>query len=290
MVKGSIVALVTPFDDDKNIDYEMLKKILNMHIKAKTNGLLLLGTTQESEALKKEEKIKLVDFVLENVKDKIKIMVGLISNRIEEVISLDEDLKCYDIDSYLVIPPYYVKTNTSGLLKYFTYLADRLSKPLILYNVPKRVGMSIPNEVVIALSYHKNIIGIKDASDDIFYQQELINNTKEGFLYYSGSDELMLISLMLGADGVISVIGNAFAKEVCLICNSITNKNYEIAKTTYFKLYNLIKAMYKNVSPIGIKYVMYLLGMIRLNYRIPLDEPDKELKRIIEKEIIEIIE
>ena len=100
----------------------------------------------------------------------------------------------------------------------------------------------------------------------------------------------MLISLMLGADGVISVIGNAFAKEVCLICNSITNKNYEIAKTTYFKLYNLIKAMYKNVSPIGIKYVMYLLGMIRLNYRIPLDEPDKELKRIIEKEIIEIIE
>ena len=284
------MALVTPFDDDKNIDYEMLKKILNMHIKAKTNGLLLLGTTQESEALKKEEKIKLVDFVLENVKDKIKIMVGLISNRIEEVISLDEDLKCYDIDSYLVIPPYYVKTNTSGLLKYFTYLADRLSKPLILYNVPKRVGMSIPNEVVIALSYHKNIIGIKDASDDIFYQQELINNTKEGFLYYSGSDELMLISLMLGADGVISVIGNAFAKEVCLICNSITNKNYEIAKTTYFKLYNLIKAMYKNVSPIGIKYVMYLLGMIRLNYRIPLDEPDKELKRIIEKEIIEIIE
>jgi len=290
MVKGSIVALVTPFDDDKNIDYEMLKKILNMHIKAKTNGLLLLGTTQESEALKKEEKIKLVDFVLENVKDKIKIMVGLISNRIEEVISLDEDLKCYDIDSYLVIPPYYVKTNTSGLLKYFTYLADRLSKPLILYNVPKRVGMSIPNELVIALSYHKNIIGIKDASDDIFYQQELINNTKEGFLYYSGSDELMLISLMLGADGVISVIGNAFAKEVCLICNSINNKNYEIAKTTYFKLYNLIKVMYKNVSPIGIKYVMYLLGMIRLNYRIPLDEPDKELKRIIEKEIIEIIE
>ena len=284
------MALVTPFDDDKNIDYEMLKKILNMHIKAKTNGLLLLGTTQESEALKKEEKIKLVDFVLENVKDKIKIMVGLISNRIEEVISLDEDLKCYDIDSYLVIPPYYVKTNTSGLLKYFTYLADRLSKPLILYNVPKRVGMSIPNELVIALSYHKNIIGIKDASDDIFYQQELINNTKEGFLYYSGSDELMLISLMLGADGVISVIGNAFAKEVCLICNSINNKNYEIAKTTYFKLYNLIKVMYKNVSPIGIKYVMYLLGMIRLNYRIPLDEPDKELKRIIEKEIIEIIE
>ncbi len=290
MVKGSIVALVTPFTNDKKIDYSSLEKICQMHIEAKTKGLLLLGTTQEAESLSMEEKHELLCYVINKVKDKISIIVGLISNKLEDVLKMEEEFQKYDIDAYLVIPPYYIKTNDSGLLKYFTYLADRSSKPLILYNVPKRVGMEIPIDIVTSLSYHKNIIGIKDASDTIFYQQNIINKTSSDFLYYSGNDELMLTSLLLGADGIISVIGNAFPNEMTLICNSINNKNYDIAKTTYYKLYDLIKSMYKDVSPIGIKYVLYLLGIIELNYRVPLDEPRITFRRKIEEELIKIIE
>lgn len=290
MVKGSIVALVTPFTNDKKIDYSSLEKICQMHIEAKTKGLLLLGTTQEAESLSMEEKHELLCYVINKVKDKISIIVGLISNKLEDVLKMEEEFQKYDIDAYLVIPPYYIKTNDSGLLKYFTYLADRSSKPLILYNVPKRVGMEIPIDIVTSLSYHKNIIGIKDASDSIFYQQNIINKTSSDFLYYSGNDELMLTSLLLGADGIISVIGNAFPNEMTLICNSINNKNYDIAKTTYYKLYDLIKSMYKDVSPIGIKYVLYLLGIIELNYRVPLDEPRITFRRKIEEELIKIIE
>lgn len=290
MVKGSIVALVTPFTNDKKIDYSSLEKICQMQIEAKTKGLLLLGTTQEAESLSMEEKHELLSYVINKVKDKISIIVGLISNKLEDVLKMEEEFQKYDIDAYLVIPPYYIKTNDSGLLKYFTYLADRSSKPLILYNVPKRVGMEIPIDIVTSLSYHKNIIGIKDASDSIFYQQNIINKTSSDFLYYSGNDELMLTSLLLGADGIISVIGNAFPNEMTLICNSINNKNYDIAKTTYYKLYDLIKSMYKDVSPIGIKYVLYLLGIIELNYRVPLDEPRITFRRKIEEELIKIIE
>lgn len=290
MVKGSIVALVTPFTNDKKIDYSSLEKICQMQIEAKTKGLLLLGTTQEAESLSMEEKHELLSYVINKVKDKISIIVGLISNKLEDVLKMEEEFQKYDIDAYLVIPPYYIKTNDSGLLKYFTYLADRSSKPLILYNVPKRVGMEIPIDIVTSLSYHKNIIGIKDASDSIFYQQNIINKTSSDFLYYSGNDELMLTSLLLGADGIISVIGNAFPNEMTLICNSINNKNYDIAKTTYYKLYDLIKSMYKDVSPIGIKYVLYLLGIIELNYRVPLDEPGITFRRKIEEELIKIIE
>lgn len=290
MVKGSIVALVTPFTNDKKIDYSSLEKICQMQIEAKTKGLLLLGTTQEAESLSMEEKHELLSYVINKVKDKISIIVGLISNKLEDVLKMEEEFQKYDIDAYLVIPPYYIKTNDSGLLKYFTYLADRSSKPLILYNVPKRVGMEIPIDIVTSLSYHKNIIGIKDASDSIFYQQNIINKTSSDFLYYSGNDELMLTSLLSGADGIISVIGNAFPNEMTLICNSINNKNYDIAKTTYYKLYDLIKSMYKDVSPIGIKYVLYLLGIIELNYRVPLDEPRITFRRKIEEELIKIIE
>lgn len=288
MMKGSIVALVTPFNEDNEVDYKTIEKLCQFHLENNTDGLLLLGTTAEAEALTNDEKVKIVDLIYKTVYPKIKIMVGIISNITEHVVEMSKLFENYDIDSFLVINPYYNKSNESGLLKHFTYIADNVSKPIILYNVPKRTGMSIPFEVVKALSHHNNIIGIKDASGDLSLQYK-IGRLGNGFMYYCGDDNLLIPSIALGASGVISVIGNAFPNEIKLICKSF-NKNSEIANFTYNKLYDLIEVMYNEVSPIGIKYIMSLQGSIYLSYRRPLDYPSRNLKRLIEEKLLEIIE
>ena len=215
-------------------------------------------------------------------------MIGIISNITEEVVKLSKLYEDYDIDSFLVINPYYNKTNEAGLLKHFTYIADHVTKPIVIYNVPKRTGMNIPVEVVRALSYHKNIIGIKEASGDLLYQLKITPFIHDNFKLYCGDDSTMLLSLYLGASGIISVLGNAFPAELKLIISSF-KKNPEISKTTFYKLFNLINSMYQEVSPIGIKYVMYLMGFNTLFYRRPLDEPSKNLKRELEHEVLNIV-
>ena len=282
MIKGSIVALITPFKDNKEIDYDSINSLLDLHIKSKTDYLLLMGTTQESLSLSNEEKKELVKYVSSYLNGKIKLIVGLISNKREEVLALAKLYNDIKIEAYLVIGPYYTKTNISGLLKYFTYLADGLNHPIILYNVPKRCGFSIPLSVVEALSYHNNIIGIKDASGDIEYINNLISIKKESFSLYTGDDLTAIISLKLGFDGWINVIGNYYAKECKYICD---NKSEEL----YYSLFPIIKLLTKEVSPISIKYLMYCMGLIRPNYRIPLDLPMIENRREIEQ-ILHIFE
>lgn len=288
-MNGSIVALITPFDDNNKINYKEIDRLCDYHIENKTDGLLLLGTTAESEALSKEEKIELVNYIYLKVHNTMKIMVGIISNITEEVIQLSKLYDNLDIDSFLVINPFYNKTNESGMLKHFTYIADNVSKPIVLYNVPKRTGMAIPIEVVRALSYHPNIKGIKEASGDIAYLTKLFQSVKEDFLVYCGDDSLILPYLYLGSCGVISVIGNAFPREIKLITSSF-GKNDGICKTVFYKLYDLISVMYDEVSPIGIKYIMYLIGFNKSGYRRPLDEPSRLFKRKLEKELLMVLD
>lgn len=276
MVKGSIVALITPFKDDKEIDYEAIDKLLDIHLKDKTDSLLLMGTTQESLALSKNEKRELVKYVSNYLNGKIKLIIGLISNIREEVLELAELYNDIEIEGYLVIGPYYTKSNISGLLKYFTYLADRLKHPIILYNVPKRCGFEIPLSIVEALSYHNNIIGIKDASGDIEYINSLVGIKKDNFYLYTGDDSTAIIALKLGFDGWISVIGNYYAKECKYICDNRCEK-------VYYSLMPLIKVLNKEVSPISMKYFMYCMGLIKPNYRTPLDLPMIENRREIEQ-------
>lgn len=286
-ISKSIVALITPFKNNQ-IDFEELKCICKYHLENQTDGLLLLGTTAEAEALDDEEKKQLVNFVYKIVYPKIELIVGIIDNVTDKVIEQSKLFDGLDIKAFLVINPYYNKTNESGLLKHFTYIADNVVKPIIIYDVPKRTGMKIPFEVIRALSYHQNIIGIKEASSDIIDHLKLSTIANENFKLYGGDDSLMLISLFLNSEGIISVIGNAFAKETSLIIHSF-DKNVAISKMMFYKLLPLILQMYGEVSPIGIKYVMYLLGFNTLEYRRPLDEPSRQLKRKLENEVLQLV-
>lgn len=286
-ISKSIVALITPFKNNQ-IDFDELKRICKYHLENQTDGLLLLGTTAEAEALDDEEKKQLVKFVYKIVYPKIELIVGIIDNVTDKVIEQSKLFDGLDIKAFLVINPYYNKTNESGLLKHFTYIADNVVKPIIIYDVPKRTGMKIPFEVIRALSYHQNIIGIKEASSDIIDHLKLSTIANENFKLYGGDDSLMLISLFLNSEGIISVIGNAFAKETSLIIHSF-DKNVAISKMMFYKLLPLILQMYGEVSPIGIKYVMYLLGFNTLEYRRPLDEPSRQLKRKLENEVLQLV-
>ncbi len=289
MIEGSITALITPFNSENEINYPLVHLLLQNQIENHTDGIVLLGTTAEAESLSDIEKRALVKDSIDYIQGKMKIIIGIIANQPQRVLELAHLFEDLSFDAYLVINPYYTKTNTSGLLKYFTYIADNVTKPIILYNVPKRTGMEIPLPVIQALSYHPNIVGIKDASGNAIYQQEIARMQRPDFYLYGGDDTSTLISYGLGAKGMISVISNAFPREMKLIYDSY-NKDKEISKTTFYKLLDLLHVMYEEVSPIGIKYVLYLLGYDTLSLRKPLDEPSKELKFKIKTELLKLKE
>ena len=247
MIKGSIVALITPFDNENRVDYEEIKKLCKYHLDNGTNGLCLLGTTAEAESLSDDEKIKIVDCVCKEIDKKIPIIVGVISNNPDKVIELSKMLDNFDINAYLVISPYYIKTNESGIIKHFSYIADNVSKPIILYNVPSRTGINISYEALQILALHKNIIGIKEASGDFKYQVKISSLVTDKFKLYSGDDHTILASLGLNASGYINVIGNAFPKEM-----SDIYKNYYVDKnksmTIFYNLLSVIDSIYFEVS------------------------------------------
>lgn len=288
MLKGSIVALVTPFNEDNAIDYPVVDRLLDLHLNNKTDGLLLLGTTAEAESLSDEEKYQLVKHVVDYVDNRIKIMVGIISNNPKEAVRLAKLFTDLEFDSYLASAPYYIKTNTEGLIKHFNYIADRVDKPIVLYNVPKRTGINIDFEVVRILSYHPNIIGIKEASGSLAYQARVASICNDNFVLYGADDLTMLPSLALGAKGIISVISNAFPKEVKLIFDSFS-KDANIARTTYYKILDLNEDIYKEASPIPIKYLLYLQGYGTGRLRMPLAEASIGLRRKIEEDYLAIV-
>lgn len=289
MLKGSIVALVTPFNDDNEIDYNEVKRLLDFHLENKTDGILLLGTTAEAESLSDEEKKKLVEYVVKYLNGKIKVMVGIISNVPKRAIEMAELFDDLDIDSYLVSAPYYIKSNTEGLLKHFSYIADHVNHPIVLYNVPKRTGVHLSEEVVRFLSYHPNIIGIKEASGDLAYQTKIALLCNKNFVLYGADDLSMIPSLGLGAVGIISVINNAFPKEVKLIIDSF-DKDRNISMLTYKKISKLTEDIYKETSPIPVKYLMFVMGFKTRKLRMPLAEASIGLRRKIEEDYLAFVD
>ncbi|MDE6661393.1 MAG: 4-hydroxy-tetrahydrodipicolinate synthase [Anaeroplasmataceae bacterium] len=289
MLKGSIVALVTPFNDDNEIDYNELKKLLDFHLENNTDGILLLGTTAEAESLTDEEKQRLVKYTLEYLDGRIKVMVGIIANVPKKAVELASLFEGMNIDSFLVSAPYYIKSNTEGLLKHFSYIADHVAHPIVLYNVPKRTGVMLSEEVVRFLSYHPNIIGIKEASGDLAYQTKIALFCNEKFVLYGADDLSMLPSLGLGAVGIISVINNAFPKEVKLIIDSF-DRDKKISLLAYKKISKLTEDIYKESSPIPIKYLMFVMGFKTRNLRMPLAEASIGLRRKLEEDYLAFVD
>ncbi|MDE5546650.1 MAG: 4-hydroxy-tetrahydrodipicolinate synthase [Anaeroplasmataceae bacterium] len=277
MLKGSLVALVTPFLADGKVNYSELKKLLEYHIKNQTDGIVILGTTAEATTLSLEEQLEIIKFSVSIVNKRVPIIVGAGSNDTTKAIEKAKLFSTLGVDYLLVITPYYNKTNEKGLIHHFESIAEASSVPIILYNVPSRTGMSISISAVEILSKHKNICGIKEASGNMSYAVGISRYLNQDFVMLSGNDDIIVPMMSIGATGVISVLANICPKQTHSLCELCLEERYKEAKELQGKLLPIANSLFFETNPIPVKAAMNYLGFSVGNYRMPLFPMDDDL-------------
>ena len=285
-IKGSIVALVTPFHEDGSVNFEKLKELLDWHIANSTDGILVLGTTGESSTMTHEEDDEVARVSIAHVNHRVPIIVGAGSNCTQTAVEKAVRYADMGADALLMISPYYNKANRRGMVEHFRQVADVTSCPIILYNVPGRTGCSISEDVVAELSKHPNICGIKEASGSITYAARIARYVNDDFAMYSGNDDMITSMLSLGASGVISVLANVVPKQTHDIVASWHAGDVKASRDGQLKYLDLVQALFSEVSPIPVKAAMNMMGMQVGGYRYPLCEmmPDTyaRLRKVME--------
>lgn len=282
---GTGVALVTPFNKDFTIDFRSLANIIEHIIDGGADFIVALGTTAETSLLTLEEKLGIIEFIKENVAGRVPLVLGYGGICTASMIS---DFKNYDFDgieAILTVTPFYVKPSQKGLVEHFTAISDASPRPVILYNVPGRTGVNMEASTTIELSSHPNIIGIKEASGKLFQTEEILLRRPDDFILYSGEDALTFHLMNLGSDGVISVVANAFPKEVSTIVKEEYEKRFLKARESHFALKVLTKAVFVDGNPCGIKYLLSRMGLCENIVRLPLVPVSREVERIIDREL-----
>mgnify|MGYP000719406612 CR=1 FL=1 len=249
-IKGSIVAMVTPFKEDESVDFKRLEQTIEYQIKNGTDGILVLGTTGESTTMTHEEDDEVALFTIEKVNGRIPVIVGAGSNSTQTQLEKSIKYSKMGADALLLISPYYNKANTQGMIRHFTVCADAVDCPVILYNIPGRTGCSISEEVVKVLSKHPNICGIKEASGNISQIAKVKLLCGDDVDLYSGNDDQVVPILSLGGIGVISVLSNVAPKETHDMVMDYLNGDLEKAREMQLKALPLINALFSEVNPI----------------------------------------
>lgn len=292
-LKGSLVALVTPLSSDGEVDYTALKGLVEWHIEQGTHGIVSVGTTGEAPTLSVNEHSKVIAKTVEYVNARVPVIAGTGGNSTRDSIALTKHAKEVGADFCLLVTPYYNKPNQEGLLRHFLSIAESVDIPQILYNVPSRTACDILPSTVKILANHKNIVGIKEALDDMNRIKELIEisytiRSRKDFYIYSGDDPTFLASMELGTHGVISVVANAIPNQIASICNLALNKDFikahEINKI-YNDLYNLC---FVESNPIPIKWIMYKLNKVENNIRLPLIDLNETFHEKIMSEMVKL--
>ena len=269
-ITGSIVALVTPFNQDGSTDFVRIRELVDWHIENKTDALLVLGTTGETASTSLEEDIKTLDCVLSQAAGRVPVIAGSGSNSSEMQKHKSVIYSEMGAAALLCISPYYVKTNEEGMYRHFMMSADAASAPIILYNVPGRTGCKISPEVVRRLSVHPNVMGIKEASGDMSYAMKVARYLSDDFVMYSGNDDITVPLLSVGASGVISVWANIMPSEVHDMVMDYLEGREEQARRTQLRYLDLINALFMEVNPIPVKEAMNLMGLRAGSYRMPM--------------------
>ncbi|NLY70424.1 MAG: 4-hydroxy-tetrahydrodipicolinate synthase [Clostridiales bacterium] len=270
MIRGSIVALITPFHQDGSVNYSKIEELIEWHIEEGTGGVLVLGTTGETPSLTEDEKDQIAMTAIRASDGRIPIIVGSGSNNTYE--ARNQSLKYQEMgaDAVLVITPYYNKTNKRGMLEHFYAVANAISIPMILYNVPGRTGCTLTYEAVRELSRHENIVGIKEASGDITLVSKIAKLASDDFAIYSGNDDMIVPLMSLGGAGVISVLANILPRETSLMTKAFLEGDIERAKQLQLHYLDFIFALFSETNPIPIKEAMNLIGLDVGGYRLPL--------------------
>lgn len=269
-IKGSIVALITPFNADGSVDYVRLKELVDWHIAEGTDGIVALGTTAETPTLTADECHKIVETVISTANHRIPVIVGSGSNSTQVMLEKSLAYEQMGADGLLVISPYYNKANAEGMYRHFATVADAVHTPLILYNVPSRTACAIPVPVVEKLAKHPNVAAIKEASGDLSYATAVARYVGDDFAMYSGNDDVVIPILSLGGSGVISVWANVVPKVVHQMVADYLAGDVRAALDCQLRNYDFIKALFCEVNPIPVKTAMNLMNNPVGGFRLPL--------------------
>lgn len=276
---GSYVALVTPFDENDNVNFAVLGNLIDFHLKSHTDGLVILGTTAEAATMTQEEKDEVVKFVVKRVNHQIPVVVGSGSNSTRLACLASKRYEELGADALLVITPYYNKTNHTGVIKHFKMIASSTSLPIIMYNVPSRTGMSLTYEEIKELKEIPNICGIKEASGNISFVAKVASLIDDNFSLLSGNDDQIVPVMSLGGDGVISVLANIAPSTVHNMTSLMLDGNYKDAYKLQLKYLDLSNDLFLETNPIPVKEALNYMGFNVGHVRLPLDEmgPKKEI-------------
>lgn len=285
---GTGVAIVTPFKDNLEIDFEALEKQIEHLISNNVNYLVVLGTTGESVTQADEEKLDLVNFIKRQVNDRVPIVLGIGGNNTASILNKIHHTDFNQIDAILSVAPYYNKPSQEGLYQHFKAISEVSPVPVILYNVPGRTGSNIQAKTTLRLAHDfKNIVAIKEASGNFSQAMEIVKNKPSDFIVVSGEDALTLPLMSIGVSGVISVVGNAFPKEFSTMIQLALNNNFTEAMEVHYKLLELIDHLFIEGNPAGVKAALANMGIIKNNLRLPLvavsDETNHKIADLIKK-------
>lgn len=281
MFKGSMVAIVTPFKNNKTeLDEKAFKRLIEFHIKGNTSAVVPCGTTGESATLSFEEHDRVIELAVEYVDKRIPVIAGTGSNSTQEAIALTVHAKKAGADASLQVSPYYNRPTQKGLYEHFKTIAEAVDIPIILYNIASRTGVNIEPETIAKLANDcKNIVGVKEASGNLDQMSRIKALCPQTFALISGDDSLTLPILSIGGTGVISVVANIIPQDVADMAAAFEKGDITKARKLHYKMLPLVKAMFVETNPIPVKTAMGMMGMIEPSLRLPMCEMSEENKQ-----------
>lgn len=282
--KGAGVAIVTPFYDNGEVNYDRFAELIEFQIANKTDAIIVCGTTGEASTLSHEEHLEVIKYCVEKVAGRIPVIAGTGSNSTETAIYLSKEAQRYGADGLLLVTPYYNKATQKGLYNHFKAIAETVEIPMILYNVPGRTGCNLMPDTIVSLCRDvKNIVGVKEASGNISQVAKLMALADGSVDLYSGNDDQIVPLLSLGGKGVISVLSNVAPKETHDICEKYFAGDVEGSAGLQLKAMELIDALFCEVNPIPVKKAVSLMGLEAGPLRMPLTELEPENVQKLQK-------
>ena len=285
-ISGSAVALVTPFRQDRSIDTDALRRLVQFHIEAGTDMIIPCGTTGESPTLSGEEQFEIIRTVKEEAGGRIKIAAGAGTNATLHAVELAKNAEKAGASAILSVAPYYNKPSQEGIYQHYKHIAEAVSVPIIIYNVPGRTGCNVAASTILRLARDfENIAAVKEASDNFTQIAELLAERPDNFSILTGEDSLILPFIAMGGDGVISVAANEVPSQVKRLVEAVRRGDLAEAQAINSTYRNLFRLNFIESNPVPVKYILARMGMIEENYRLPLVPLSSESKAIIDKEI-----
>lgn len=288
MFQGSMVALITPMQQDGLIDFHSLHDLVEWHIASKTDGLVVVGTTGEAATLTKDEQYEIITRVVKQVAKRIPVIAGTGSNSTQQTIELTLNAKKAGADAVLIVTPYYNKPTQKGLFEHYKLIAENCDIPIILYNVPSRTACDLLPETIEKLAKIPNIIGVKEATGQLDRSLDIQKRCGKQFKIYSGDDATCLELMLNGAHGVISVTSNVTPQEMHDMCDAALKGDRALAEKINRPLIDLHHKLFLEANPIPVKWMLHEMGRISAGLRLPLVPLDakfhvelKEAMRVI---------